>query len=326
MTPEARAAWLKQRLTGEQAERDWQRVVGAALDEQWSRPWTELFPRAAARELIEAHRTPERGQALGRGVAAAVRSAVTTRREDEAPVERFVDEPVKEVLVRLVRRPGLVPEPWVRHVFSQRAAEELVADTLYKSLRDFSTIIPRTLANILPGLLGRFAKLGSSIVDRVVDEIEGRLEPEIRRYVEAGTRRALERAADFAVRHLDAEVNLEGRVSLLRFWLASSGRELVVPVSDDVLSDIDALGEELGRVWATSPAIADEIEATLEAVYADAGSESARDAVARLTGEAVEPPFEAWASAAWPSVRAALETPAIEGWIDQLAAELDAAE
>jgi hypothetical protein len=211
-------------------------------------------------------------------------------------------------------------------VFSQRGAEELVADTLYRSLRDFSTIIPRTLANILPGILGRFAKLGSSIVDRVVHEIEGRLEPEIRRYVEAGSRRALERAADFAVRHLDTEVNLEGRVSLLRFWLASSGRELVAPVSDDVLSDLDALGEELGRVWATSPAVTEEIEATLDRVYEDAADESARAAVERLAGEPVDLPFDAWARAAWPAVRAALQTSAIEAWLEQLAAEMDAAE
>jgi hypothetical protein len=326
VTPEARADWLKQRLTGEQAEEDWARVVAAALEERYDRPWPELLPRATARALIEAHRTPERGRALGRGIAAALRSAVETRRGDEAPVGRFVDETVEEILVRLVRRPGLVPEPWVRHVFSQRGAEELVADTLYRSLRDFSTIIPRTLANILPGILGRFAKLGSSIVDRVVHEIEGRLEPEIRRYVEAGSRRALERAADFAVRHLDTEVNLEGRVSLLRFWLASSGRELVAPVSDDVLSDLDALGEELGRVWATSPAVTEEIEATLDRVYEDAADESARAAVERLAGEPVDLPFDAWARAAWPAVRAALQTSAIEAWLEQLAAEMDAAE
>lgn len=322
----ARADWLKQRLTGDQAREDWVRVVAAALDELLDRPWTELLPRQELRAAIEAHRSPERGQAIGRGIAAVLRSSVEDRRADDAPVERFFDDASKETLVRLVRRPGLVPEDWVRHAFSQRAAEELVADTLAKSLRDFSTVIPRTLANVLPGLLGKFAKLGSSIVDRVVDEIEARLEPEIRRYVEAGSRRALDRAADFAVRHLDTEMNLEGRVSLLRFALASSGRELVLPISEDVLSDVDALAEQLGRFWSTSPAVADEIEATLDRWYAPAGGESVREAVRRGTGEPLDLPFEAWARASWPAVRSALQTPAIGAWLEQLAAEMDAVE
>jgi len=323
VTPEERATWLRERLTGDRAEREWSGVVSRALEALYDRPWTELVPRETLAQAIAAHRTPERGRAIGLGVSAAIRSAIESARADDAPVERFVDDSARDALVRLVRRPGLVPEPWVRHVFRQPAAEALAADTLYRTLRDFSTVIPRTLAAVLPGLLGRFAKFGSSLVDRVVGEIEGRLEPEIRRYVEAGTRRALERAADFAVAHLDAEVNLDSRESLLRFWLASSGRELAVPVSDDVLGDIDALGAAFGQLWATSPLIGDEIAARLDALYAEAAGDSVRDVVERVAGP-VAPPFEAWAQAAWPLVRAALETDAIGAWLEDLAREIDA--
>lgn len=324
MSPEERASWLKERLTGERAGEEWVEVVSSALRELYERPWRELVPRPVAASFIEAHRTPERGRALGRGIAYSIRAAVEAAREDDLPVDRFVDDPSRDVMVRLARRPGLVPERWVRHAFRQTAAEELVADTLYKSLRDFSTIVPRTLAGILPGMLGRFAKFGSSMVDRVVDELEARLEPEIRRYVEAGTRRALERAADFAVRHLDSEMNRDGRESFLRFGLGSSPRELVLSLSDEVLDDIDALGLELGRVWATSAIVTDAIGAALDEIYANDSEESLRSLVERACGEAFEPPFETWAQAAWPTVQTALRGDAIEAWLQRLAIEMEA--
>lgn len=323
MNAEERARLLTERLTGERAEAEWVEVVAAAQAELMARPWVELWPRSVAESAIAAHRTPERGRAIGRLVAQSIRATVQTRSEDDAPLQRFVEPPLEDALVRLVRRPGLVPEAWIRHVFAQKASEELAADTLYRTLRDFSTIVPRTLANVLPGLLGRFAKLGSSIADRVVDEVEPRLEPEIRRFVEAGTRRALDRAADFAIRHVDADVNRDGRESLLRFWLTSPARDLVAPLSEDVLSDIDVIADEIGKIWATSSVVTDELSAWLDEVYAGREGETVAELVERTCGP-VELPFEAWAKAAWPAVRAGLKTSAIAEWLERLTAEMAA--
>ncbi len=278
------------------------------------------MPRDRVEALIVELRQADRSRAVGRSVAAAIRASVAAGREDEDPVERFFDRESEAALVRIARAPGMVDERFVRHLFRQPAVHELFTDTLSRSLSEFSTIVPKTIISLLPGFSSRLSRLGG-VASRLVEEIEARLEPEIRRFVQTSTRRALDRAADFAVDHMEDQVARDSRESFLRFVLSSKGEELCRPMSDGVLDDVDRLAVALAEFWATSEVVDDELRRALDRLYEQLGDRPMRDVLEQPAGH-VAWPTEAWAAATWPLVKAVLETPAVEAWLEELSREL----
>src|SRR5262249_7753157 len=146
-----------------------------------ARPLEDVFPTDAARALLEAHFTPERFADVVRPIVRGiVFRSVHDLRNDAQPLRRWIPDDAYRTLLDLVAAPGRVQEPWVRAIFRQRAVEEVLSDTLYKALVDFSTLIPRLLQSYMPSALGKLAKLGGlgagGMGIRMFEEIEKRLE------------------------------------------------------------------------------------------------------------------------------------------------------
>ena len=299
MDAEALATFLMARLTSKRAEADWRDLI----ERTWAR-WLDepiaTFTGPALTAWVHAHLEEDRiVEVIRPAIRFAVVNAVVEARTDDQPLSRWVPDDAQKEIEAIAERKGLVDPAWVEHVFAQKAMEEVVTDTLYKALKDFSTILPRLVTSMTPSALGKLTKLGG----RVVDGVEKRIEPEIKKWLDKGGRRALDGAARFTIDHLDDPVSIEGRRNTVRFALSRSPAFHVAKVDDATLDAVDRIAESIARRIAKeedSRAVADRI---IDRVR-DAGTLSAWLASIGITKT---PDFDAWANMMWPWVRLGLE-------------------
>lgn len=313
MTPEA---WLKARLTGDRARREWTQVWVHAWEPQLARPLQDHVDVQAVLRWQDAH--ADTADAFAAQVSTIVRARVEGGRGDGRS-GRDLPEGAREALIAAFRDAPVPPE-WVRQWFATPVAEMLVSDTLYRSLKDFSLAIPNLIQGLLPGVVGRFAKLGGGRLGSLVDEIERRLDPEVRRFVDAGSRIALERAGDFAVRHLEDPSTAKARADFARYLLSEPVSRLVTPMSDEVLDQVDAMLHALAEDAKAGGPTRDAVRQSTEHFFQTWGPRPLRDLLTHW-GVPVDPPLEAWADVTWAPLLTFLRSPAATEWLDRLAQE-----
>ncbi|MEM7676971.1 MAG: hypothetical protein AAF449_13285, partial [Myxococcota bacterium] len=219
-----------------------------------------------------------------------------------------------------VGQKDLIDPKWIEELFAQEAAEELVADTLYQSLKDFSTLVPRILQKVLPSGLGRLAGFAASAGGKVFDEVERVLDGEIRRFVEKGTRKALDRAAGFAAENLDSPTATQARKNLVRSALGKTGQFHVARLSDARIDELQAIAEATVVHIVQQDELTEVIDRVVERVWSQMSKKTVAE-VLEVAGVRTEPPLDAWAAATWPVLRSALDAPEVDRWIEDLAAQ-----
>lgn len=316
-------SWLRARLARDpRAAADWRRLLAGAWDQLLATPMSELVDEAKMEAALTATLTPEHIQDLLRPLAAEVaRAWVEEARLDREPLARFVDAATRGKLDALLSRPGLIQPEWVRAVFRGAAAEAILNDTLYRALRDFSTLMPRLFLKLSP--VGKLGKLGGAglIAGRIVEELEKLVEPEIKSFLTGGTHRMLDRAADFAVQHLDDPSSTEFRRDVADFVLSRSPAFHVQPLSPPVLEEALDVLEGVARGFADRAELREEVRAVVRRQLEHWGQRPLGEVLERL-GATGRPPLELWADALWPTVRVFLEGPELASWLDDLVDEL----
>lgn len=315
-------AWLRERLTGPQGRKDWDRLVESSWEQIVETPLRELVPPEEAQALADAYLQGDRLEELVRPVVEAVLPRVIRAyRDDTAPVGRWVPDSARGAIERMVSRPGLVHEDWIRALFKQRVVEAVMADALYRGIRDFSTIMPRLMLSLMP--TNRFAKLGGAgaIGKRVVEELERRIEPEIKTFLEGGTKRALVRAADFAVEHRDDDAALAFRRNVVQFVLSKSPRFHVHAITDEMLEELGPIARKVAKHVASREETRTLVEQAIAEVDRDFGGKAVGD-VLREIGIEETPDLKAWAAVTWPGLVRCIESPGVKAWMDELVVEL----
>ena len=314
--------WLRERLTGPRGRQDWDRLVEASWEKIVATPLRVLVPPAEARALFEANRDPERMAEFVRPVVKTILPRIIERhRGDTAPVGRWVPDSARGAIERLVSRPGLVHEDWIRALFRQRVVEAVMADALYRGIRDFSTIMPRLILSLMP--TGRFATLGGAgaIGKRVVEELEKRIEPEIKNFLKGGTKRALNRAADFAVEHSDDDAALAFRKNVVQFVLSKSPKFHTHAVTDEMLEELQPIAEMVAKHVAEREETQKLVEQAIAEVDKDFGDKPIGEILKEL-GIEQAPELKAWAAVTWPALVQCMEAPGVTAWMDELVVEL----
>ena len=317
---------MRTRLTSDAAFGEYQALLEASVTHALGRPLSAALPEATFRAALDAHLTPAHLEQGARFVAREVLTRlVVEARADEAPVGRWLTDEVRADLLRLVAEPGWVDRAWVERFFQESATEAVVADTLYRALRDFSTLVPRIVQGVLPSAVGRLAKLGGKatggVGGKLVEEVEQRLEAEIKRFLERGTRRALEGAASFAADRMESEEAVASRRGLTEFALAQPGAFHARPLTDAQLAEI----ELIAAAAAVGAAAREERVALVDLVvghfYAERGGQPLAEAL-REAGVEGPLPVAAWAAASWPAVRGLFEVPEVDAFLERFAGEV----
>ncbi|MCB9648967.1 MAG: hypothetical protein H6730_20555 [Deltaproteobacteria bacterium] len=326
MDAPALALWLESRLSSQTAREEWARLLEATVTHALGRPLAELLPEAALWPAVEAHLD---AVGLRSGARFAVREVLTRvaaeGHADQAALGRWLGDDATRALLDLVGRPGWVDPAWVERLFQEQAMEAVVAETLYEALRDFSTLVPRIVQGVLPSGIGKLAKLGGmatgGVGGRVLEEVERRLEGEIKKWLEKGTRRALEGAATYTRERLDAPEAVHARRDMTRFALEQSGAFHARPLDAETLATIEGVAVAVAESVAARPERLEVARRVMARFYAERGGAPLSEALA-AAGVEVEIPYAAWAEATWPAVRGLFEVPEVKDFLQTLAGEI----
>jgi hypothetical protein len=315
--------WLRGRLTdGEQPKREWRQLLEATWDHLLRTPVHDLIDAGTAKAAADALMTPELVTELARPIAAAVAPAVIEElREDGRPLKRFLPQDAQAKLEEAIARPGLVHPDWVRAMFRGEAAEAVLNDVLYRALTDFSTLLPRLMVKVSP--MGRLRVLGSAgaIAEKLIRDLERRIEPEIKSFLADRSEQILERAAEFAVGRLDDAASIEFRANLVRFVLSKSPAFFVGAADEELLEDIGLVAELTARHVVEMPELRADLHAWIDRAMAYSEGMSLGEAL-HLEGMEARPPIDALAEATWPAFTTLLGSPQAQMWMDTLLDEL----
>jgi len=315
--------WLRRRLVeGDRPREEWRALLEATWAHVLATPVSELIDEASAKtlaeELIDRHLLIELVRPTVVNIARAI---IAELREDRAPIERFLPPEAYERLDAALARPGLVHPDWVRAMFRGEAAEAVLNDALYRALKDFSTLLPRLMVKVSP--VGRFGMLGSAgmFAEKLIEELEKRIEPEIRSFLAESSDRILQRAAEFTISKIDDPASIEFRSNFMRFVLSKSPAFFLEAADDALIGEIGAIIELSARHLAEAPELVNEVQAWIDRGLKYMADKTLAEA---LEIESMEhrPPIDAIADANWPAFMAVLTSPQTQVWMDRLVDEL----
>jgi hypothetical protein len=306
---------------GERPRQEWSTLWEATWDELLSTPVLELVDADATKALAERCVDPELVSEIAKPIVGAVAQLVIAElREDEAPIGRMLPTAAKEKLHEAMARPGLVHPDWVRAMFRGEAAEAVLNDALYRALKDFSTLLPRLLVRVSP--MGRLGVLGSAgaFAEKMVDELERRIEPEIKSFLAESTERVLERAAEFTISKLDDPASIEFRAAFVEFLLSKSPAFFLEAADDELIANMGVVVELSARHLAETPETHALIREGIERALAYCTDKTLGQALG-LEATA-RPPIDALANATWPAFTTVLSSSHAQEWLDTIVDEL----
>jgi hypothetical protein len=330
---EKQLAFFLERIGGQKAEREWCAHVAAAMETWLDTPLERLTTPDALIRVIDAFSTPESFARLVRPLSLAVHLEITRslRREDDR-LGHFVPPSARERVEALLARPNQGAERLLRQVLAQDAMEETMRDVLYDALVEWSEKVNPFVAEWgLPGVMKKLGPFGfgplAKSIEGVRKEFDRRLEPEMRRFLQGFSRKALDKVGDLMSKSGGSGSWGELRRAVLGWLYDQPIRELMVDVDDE------------GAALAHSVALeVTEHAAALERVR-EAGREAcrrffskhARDPLRKILSDyGAAPVFDAGAvaEATWPAVKALTASEPvvnrIREWLDEFWDQVDA--
>jgi hypothetical protein len=307
---------------GERPRDEWRQLWEATWDHLLATPLHELVDPNTAKAVADRLFDPDVIAGFARPIVAGVAPVVIAElRGDDQPVGRFLPPEAREKLHEALARPGLVHPDWVRAMFRGEAAEAVLNDALYRALKDFSTLLPRLMVKVSP--VGRLGVLGGAgaFAEKLIEELEKLIEPEIKSFLANSTERVLGRAAEFTIAKIDDPASIEFRATFVDFMLSKSPAFLLEAASDELIGDMGAVVELSARYLAEAPEMHAGIHGWIDRVM-DYSSDKTLGEVLQLEESAARPPIDALADATWPAFIAVLASPQAQAWMDTLLDEL----
>jgi hypothetical protein len=323
-------AFLEARLVSPEAAAELRANASAVHDALLAAPVADVVDAQALAAALDAALTRAAVDRAVRPLARRLLPVVLAElRAERGRVEHRVPAAARERIDALLSRPGLMPERLLREVAEQDAIDEIMRDVLYDGFKEFSEKVnPFTAEWGVPSLLKRMSVLGGTVakgLDTVKAEFDRRLEPEIRRFLASFSRRGLRGMVEATIARSDQPASVAVRRHLVAWVLEQEIAELARATDDEAVAlaqeiGLDIVAAELAREEGRSRRRA-LVEAALETVK----GETVGGALASL-GVTLRVDAEALAAAAWPAVKAALESPPVKAWLRKLVGEFYAAE
>lgn len=315
--------WLQRRLTeGERPREEWRQLLEATWDHLLGTPVHELVVAQTLKGVTDAFVVPDLMMELARPLAPnIVRAVVAELRTDDRPLERFLPSEAQAKLHAAIARPGLVHPDWVRAMFRGEAAEAVVNDALYRALKDFSTLLPRLMMKVSP--VGRFGMLGNAgaFAEKLIDDLQRRIEPELKSFLADSTEPVLERAAEFTIAKLDDPASIEFRATFINFVLSKSTAFLLEAADDELIADIGTVVELSTRHATAMPEMRADIHRWIDRAFGHAEGKTVGEVLELASGQPPLP-MRSLADATWPAFTSVLGSPHAKARMDTLVDEL----
>jgi hypothetical protein len=319
----AMGEWLRVRLTeGARPQQEWRELWEATWQHLLAAPVHALVDADTTKALADRLLDPELVTELARPIVSNVAGVVIAElRADEQPVGRFLPPEALDKLQAAIARPGLVHPDWVRAMFRGEAAEAVLNDALYRALKDFSTLLPRLLVKISP--MGRLGALGGAgaFAEKLIDELEKRVEPEIKSFLADSTERILERAAEFTIDKIDDPASIEFRTTFIRFVLSNPPAFFLEAADDALIADMGAVVETTARHLFDTPEIHNGVREWIDRAVAHFADKTLEE-VLDIDASKARLPIDALADATWPVFTNVVCSEQAQAWMGVLLDEL----
>jgi hypothetical protein len=284
-----------------------------------------LDAAAVARALESTVHGPLLDGAIRPVARAAVLIELARLREDPTELGAYVPEEARATLRELLARPGLLPERFVREALTHRAFEEVMRDVLDGALAEFQVKAnPLTAEWGLPSILKKAGPFSFGLgafaasFEAVRGEIDKKLEPQRKIFLQSFARRALGTMADFVIKRHDEPAFVELRKELLAWLLEQPVNELVATIDQRSGELAEAAASAAAAHALRTPEARRRRRAALEMLIAAHGRQTVRDALAAYGVDAAGVDWRVIASAVWPLVERGLESDAAARWVDDL--------
>jgi len=318
-------AWIKQRLASEWGKAALATNAEASLRRVLRTPVKELFDAGSVASLIEhVSGDPMLSDSIRPLFRASMLLSMARLREDPDKLGVYVSDEAKSLIEKLLDRPGLLPEKFVKKLLAHGAFEQIARDVLDDALREFSEKVDPFKAEWgLPSLLklkGPFS-IGISVVaksfESVRQEFDKRMEPERKRFLAGFARKSLEMVADFVIKRNDQPEFVALRRELFAWLLDQPVSELVGTASETSTDLAEQAGHAIARHVASMEGTKRRRRAQIEMIWHAHGSQTLEQALG-VYGAKIDPDPKPLIEAAWPLVKVALATPEADAFFMDL--------
>lgn len=316
-------AFLEERLVSDAAARDFRAHLPAGFAALLATPLGELTDAAALERAIDALAAEESLRQTFRPAAAAVLSALLEAgKAERLRGKDLVPDRARGKLDRILEQPKLVPEQLVREIVESDAVDGVMRDVLYGTLKEFSEKVNPFFAEWgLPALLKRvgFGALGRGD-GSLRSEFERRLEPEIRRFLQGFSRKAMRQTVDIVITKGDSTEFIALRKHVAAWLLDQELRALLGRLDAASLALVRELGVDVAEHALRDEPLRRRLKDAIAAFVAAHAGEPIGD-VLRRCGITLAPDFDALAAAIWPIVRSVCASAPVRGWMASMVAE-----
>ncbi len=323
---ERHVAFLLERLTSETARAEWRAGFDDAYAEILARPIRDLVdPKTllpALRRTLRSTAVTELALPIWEDLAKRTFTVVS---KTDTALGTFVNPGAREAIDALMDRSDLLPEAVVRKVFEEEAIEEIIAAVLYDGLKEFNDTVNPFFADWgLPGLIKRVVPIGGGAVMKAIDALKGefdkRLEPEIRKFIAAFTRRAKGKIADLVIAKAGDPHFVALRKNIARFLYQEKILALLAGFDEPARTELERAAREVSGELLSSDEAHAELAKGLDAFLREKGDGTVGDWL-KAIGVSDKPDFTALADLTWPYAKVAVEGSAFRALVVRLADE-----
>jgi hypothetical protein len=321
-------AFLEARLVSPEAEADWKQNLAHAYADLLAVKVRDVADARLIADAVDALISTEAVEAAVRPLARRVLAVVLRELSAErGTVAARVPVATRRRLDQLLERPGLFPDRLMRAMVEEDAVEEVMRDTLYDALKEFSEKVNPFVADWgLPALLKRLGPFGvGKGLEGMRADFDKRLDPEIRKFLQGFSRRGLKRMADLTIAKADEPRFVAVRKRLAGWILEQEIAELCRGVDAEAI----ALGQEIALDVAASELQRSSFRARRRVLVEEAIAahlDRPLGEVLRELGVTLTLDFPAIGAATWPLVRAVVGLPAVSSYLARIVGEFYDAE
>lgn len=320
--------FLEARLLGEAAFEEWKRNMRAVALELMQAPLSMLVDAGALNDALDAALSAQAVQKTLRPLAqSALGGARAEMLKQPGRVGDLVSPAAKEKINKLLERPDVFPEKLARHVVMHEASEEMMRDVLFDALKEFSERVNPFVAEWgLPALIKKMSPFGlggfqKSLASMQAD-FDKRLEPEIRKFLQGFSKKALTLALDEMIAKSGEPKAAALRKSIFEWLLSQELARLAHERREGDVQEINSIGLDIAEHVFTLPEVRVRRRAFIEGWLKENGHKSVH-ALCQEWGierdAAAEDAFwEAAARAAFPLLKAALGSPSAKRWLKEM--------